>query len=251
MAGTDSGRFEGRVAVVTGASSGLGEAVTRQLREGGAKVFGVGRDKARLESALQDGDETAWLAADLTDPAAATEVVEACVDRFGGLDILVNAAGAHTMRHTAEVTDADWQHDLAINLSAPFYLSRAALPHLLDRSGCIVNVSSIAGLEGQAYSAAYCAAKHGLIGLTRAMALEFDSKGIRINCVCPGGMTTPMVQNFTFPEDPDYTLIMKIAAARGLMDPAQVANVITFLCSPEASAVHGAIYTVDNGKMSL
>ncbi|MVU81018.1 SDR family oxidoreductase [Nocardia sp. ET3-3] len=250
MTGSGAGRFDGRVAVVTGASSGLGQAVAEQLIEGGAQVFGVGRDEDRLAKALE-GPETAWLAADLTDPAACTEVVGACVDRFGGIDILVNAAGAHTMRHTAEVTDADWHHDLAINLNAPFFLSRAALPHLLDRTGCIVNVASVAALEGQAYSAAYCAAKHGLLGLTRAMALEFDSRGIRINAVCPGGMTTPMVQNFTFPTDPDYTLIMKVAAARGLMDPAQVANVITFLCSDDASAVHGAVYTVDNGKMSL
>ncbi|MGW4247323.1 SDR family NAD(P)-dependent oxidoreductase [Nocardia sp. NPDC004722] len=245
----EAGRFGGRVAVVTGASSGLGRAVVDSLRAGGAKVFGVGRDKARLSEVL-DGPETGWLAADLADPGASGEVVRACVDRFGGIDILVNAAGAHVMRHTADVTDADWQHELAVNLSAPFFLSRAALPSLLERKGCIVNVSSIAGLEGQAYSAGYCAAKHGLIGLTRAMALEFDSRGIRINAVCPGGMTTPMVQNFTFPEDPDYTLIMKIAAARGLMEPAQVANVIAFLCSDDASAVHGAIYSVDNGKMA-
>ncbi|GAB2529868.1 SDR family NAD(P)-dependent oxidoreductase [Nocardia heshunensis] len=245
----EAGRFGGRVAVVTGASSGLGRAVVDSLRAGGAKVFGVGRDKARLAEVL-DGSETGWLAADLTDPAASDAVVRACVEQFGGVDILVNAAGAHTMRHTADVTDADWQHELAVNLSAPFFLSRAALPSLLERGGCIVNVSSIAGLEGQAYSAGYCAAKHGLIGLTRAMALEFDSRGIRINAVCPGGMTTPMVQNFTFPEDPDYTLIMKIAAARGLMEPAQVANVIAFLCSDDASAVHGAIYSVDNGKMA-
>ncbi|AYF73877.1 SDR family oxidoreductase [Nocardia yunnanensis] len=250
MAGDEAGRFGGRVAVVTGASSGLGRAVVDALRAGGAQVFGVGRDKARLSEAL-DGPETGWLAADLTDPNASGEVVRACLERFGGIDILVNAAGAHTMRHTADVTDADWQHELAVNLSAPFYLSRAALPSLLERTGCIVNVSSIAGLEGQAYSAGYCAAKHGLIGLTRAMALEFDGRGIRINAVCPGGMTTPMVQNFTFPEDPDYTLIMKIAAARGLMEPAQVAAVIAFLCSDDASAVHGAIYTVDNGKMAL
>ncbi|MCU1643368.1 MAG: putative oxidoreductase [Nocardia sp.] len=250
MTGEVAGRFDGQVAVVTGASSGLGQAVARSLQAGGARVFGVGRDRDRLSATLE-GPETAWLAADLADPAASATVIEACVERFGGVDILVNAAGAHTMRHTAQTTDADWQHDLAINLNAPFFLSRAALPHLLERQGNIVNVASIAGLEGQAYSAAYCAAKHGLIGLTRAMALEFDGRGIRINVVCPGGMTTPLLQNFTFPEDPDYTLIMKTAAARGLMDPAQVANVITFLCSPEASAVHGAVYTVDNGKMAL
>ncbi|MGW5106624.1 SDR family NAD(P)-dependent oxidoreductase [Nocardia sp. NPDC004123] len=250
MAGNGAGRFEGRVAVVTGASSGLGRAVAQSLRDGGARVFGVGRDEARLQAALEGG-ETGWLAADLTDPGASAAVVQACTERFGGIDILVNAAGAHTMRHTAEISDEEWQYDLAVNLSAPFFLSRAALPQLLERGGCIVNVASIAGLEGQAYSAGYCAAKHGLIGLTRAMALEFDSSAIRINAVCPGGMTTPLLENFTFPTDPDYTLIMKTASARGLMDPAQVSNVITFLCSEEASAVHGAIYTVDNGKMSL
>ncbi|MFF2556048.1 SDR family NAD(P)-dependent oxidoreductase [Nocardia sp. NPDC058058] len=248
MAGNDAGRFGGRVALVTGASSGLGQAVARALADGGAQVFGVGRDAARLSATL---GEKAWLAADLTDPAACAEAVRACADHFGGIDILVNAAGAHTMRHTAEVTDEEWNRDLAVNLSAPFFLSRAALPHLLDRHGCIVNVASIAGLEGQAYSAGYCAAKHGLIGLTRAMALEFDGRAIRVNAVCPGGMTTPLLENFTFPEDPDYTLIMKTATPRGLMDPTQVANVITFLCSDDASAVHGAIYTVDNGKMSL
>ncbi|QLY28230.1 SDR family NAD(P)-dependent oxidoreductase [Nocardia huaxiensis] len=250
MTGSGAGRFEGKVAVVTGASSGLGQAVARSLIDGGARVFGVGRDRERLSAELEGG-ETAWLAADLADPAASADVVRACTERFGGLDILVNAAGAHTMRHTAEVTDADWHYDLAVNLSAPFFLSRAALPSLLERGGCIVNVASIAGLEGQAYSAGYCAAKHGLIGLTRAMALEFDARGIRINAVCPGGMTTPLLENFTFPEDPDYTLIMKTATARGLMDPAQVATVISFLCSPDASAVHGAVYTVDNGKMAL
>ncbi|MFJ4650958.1 SDR family NAD(P)-dependent oxidoreductase [Nocardia sp. NPDC088792] len=244
-----AGRFEGRVAVVTGASSGLGQAVARSLRDGGARVFGVGRDEQRLRETLE-GDETAWQAADLTDPAACATVVRSCVDRFGGVDILVNAAGAHTMRHTAETSDDDWAHDLAINLNAPFFLSRAALPQLLERQGCIVNVASIAGLEGQAYSAGYCAAKHGLIGLTRAMALEFDGRGIRVNAVCPGGMTTPLLQNFTFPEDPDYALIMKTATARGLMDPAQVATVIAFLCSEDAAAVHGAVYTVDNGKMA-
>lgn len=196
-----SGRFDGRVAVVTGASSGLGQAVARSLQADGARVFGVGRDKERLGATL-DGPETAWLAADLADPAASTAVIEACVERFGGVDILINAAGAHTMRHTAQTTDADWQHDLAVNLSAPFFLSRAALPHLLERQGNIVNVASIAGLEGQAYSAAYCAAKHGLIGLTRAMALEFDSRGIRINVVCPGGMTTPSCRTSPSPKTP-------------------------------------------------
>ncbi|WP_067697610.1 SDR family NAD(P)-dependent oxidoreductase [Nocardia jejuensis] len=250
MADNEAGRFGGKVALVTGASSGLGEAVARSLAAGGARVFGVGRDKERLEAVLT-GPETAWLAADLANPDTCAEAVRACTEQFGGLDILVNAAGAHTMRHTAGVTDDEWQHDLAVNLSAPFFLSRAALPHLLQRRGCIVNVASTAGVEGQAYSAGYCAAKHGLIGLTRAMALEFDARGIRVNAVCPGGMTTRMVENFTFPEDPDYTLIMKTASARGLMDPAQVANVVTFLCSDDASAVHGAIYTVDNGKMSL
>jgi NAD(P)-dependent dehydrogenase (short-subunit alcohol dehydrogenase family) len=176
--------------------------------------------------------------------------VEQCVQRFGRLDVLVNAAGFHQMRHTAEVTDVDWAYDLAANLSGPFYLCRAALPHLLAAGGNIVNVSSVAGVEGEVYSAGYCAAKHGIVGLTRALAVEFTRERLRVNVVCPGGMLTPQVTEFAAPENADFKLIMRIAAPRGLMEPVDVATVIAFLASDDAAAVHGAVYVIDNGKLA-
>ena len=138
--------------------------------------------------------------------------------------------------------------DLAVNLNGPFYLCRAALPHLLDRGGNIVNVASIAGVEGQAYSAGYCAAKHGLIGLTRALAVEYTADRLRVNAVCPGGMMTPQIEKFSAPDDANFDLIMRTASPRGMMAPLDVANVIAFLASDAAAAVHGAVYRVDNGK---
>ncbi len=122
---------------------------------------------------------------------------------LGGLDVLINIAGRHQMRRTESMTDDDWEQDLAVNLNGPFHLCRAALPHLLERGGNIVNVSSIAGVEGQAYSAGYCAAKHGLIGLTRALAVEYTADRLRVNAVCPGGMLTPQIEQFSASGEPE------------------------------------------------
>ncbi len=243
-------QLNGKVALVTGASSGLGADVVRLFAERGATVFGIARDTARLTTVFEAVPGGAHASVDITDPMACRDAVAQCVDRFGRLDVLVNAAGFHQMRHTPEVTDDDWAYDLAANLNGPFYLCRAALPHLLETGGNIVNVASVAGVEGEVYSAGYCAAKHGLVGLTRALAVEFSKERLRVNVVCPGGMLTPQVTEFTAPEQADYKLIMRIAAPRGLMQPRDVSSVIAFLASDEAAAVHGAVYVVDNGKLA-
>jgi len=244
------GQLSGKVALVTGASSGLGAAVAQLFAERGATVFGVARNTERMAAVFEAVPGGGYAAADITSAAACRDAVAACVGRFGRLDVLVNAAGFHQMRHTADVTDDDWAQDLAANLSGPFYLCRAALPHLLATGGNIVNVASVAGLEGEVYSAGYCAAKHGLVGLTRALAVEFTRERLRVNVVCPGGMLTPQVTDFAAPDDADYKLIMRIAAPRGLMEAADVASVIAFLASDEAAAVHGAVYPIDNGKLA-
>ncbi|WP_127782572.1 SDR family oxidoreductase [Rhodococcus sp. X156] len=243
--------LQDKVALVTGASSGLGQEVARLLTARGARVFGVARDKDKLHQAMAavTADPSSHsLAVDLADPAACREAVSACVAALGGLDVLVNTAGAHTLRHTGQVSDDQWERDLAVNLSAPFFLSQAALPHLLERAGNIVNVSSVAGVQGQAYSAGYCSAKHGLIGLTRAMAVEFTAATLRVNVVCPGGMLTPQVTGFTFPDGADLDLVMRSAAPRGLMETSQVAPLIAFLASDDAAAITGGVYLLDNGK---
>ncbi|MFN6552190.1 SDR family NAD(P)-dependent oxidoreductase [Mycolicibacterium septicum] len=240
--------LDGKVALVTGASSGLGAAVAQLFAARGASVFGVARDAERMATVFEDVPGGAYASVDISSSDACRDAVAQCVEKFGRLDALINVAGFHQMRHTVSVTDEDWDKDLAVNLNGPFFLCRAALPHLLEAGGNIVNVASIAGIEGEVYSAGYCAAKHGLVGLTRALAIEFTSERLRVNAVCPGGMLTPQTTEFAAPEDADWNLILRIAAPRGMMDVADVAKTIAFLASDDAAAVHGAVYIVDAGK---
>lgn len=240
--------LDGKVALVTGASSGLGAAVAQLFAARGASVFGVARDAERMATVFEDVPGGAYASVDISSSDACRDAVAQCVEKFGRLDALINVAGFHQMRHTVSVTDEDWDKDLAVNLNGPFFLCRAALPHLLEAGGNIVNVASIAGIEGEVYSAGYCAAKHGLVGLTRALAIEFTSERLRVNAVCPGGMLTPQTTEFAAPEGADWNLILRIAAPRGMMDVADVAKTIAFLASDDAAAVHGAVYIVDAGK---
>lgn len=244
--------LSGKVALITGASAGLGAATVKVFAERGASVFGIARDAERMATVFADayGDQPggAFAAVDISTADACRQAVEDCIAKFGRLDVLVNVAGFHVMRHTLSMTDDDWDRDLAVNLNGPFFLTRAALPQLLENGGNIVNVSSIAGVEGEIYSAGYCAAKHGLIGLTRALAVEYTKEKLRVNAVCPGGMLTAQVTEFAAPENADWDLIMRIAAPRGFMEPRDVANVIAFLASDDAAAIHGSVYRVDNGK---
>lgn len=237
-----------KVVMVTGASSGLGAETARLLSRHGAIVFGIARDIERLATVFSEIERGSYVSVDVASAQGCRDAVEECVDKWGGLDVLINVAGSHRMRRTEKMTDDDWADDLAVNLTGPFSLCRAALPHLLERGGNIVNVASIAGVEGQAYSAGYCAAKHGLIGLTRALAVEYTADRLRVNAVCPGGMLTPQIEQFSPPEDPNFDLILRTASPRGMMAPLDVANVIAFLASDAAAAVHGAVYRVDNGK---
>lgn len=241
-------QLSGKVALVTGASAGLGAAVAQLFAQRGATVFGIARDAERMATVFETVPGGRFAAVDVTSAAACREAVTQCVEAFGRLDVLVNVAGFHQMRHTTEVTDDDWERDLAVNLHGPFYLCRAALPHLLESGGNIVNVSSIAGVEGEVYSAGYCAAKHGLVGLTRALAVEYTKEKVRVNAVCPGGMPTAQTTEFSAPENADWDLIMRIASPRGFMDTVDVAKTIAFLASDDAAAIHGAVYRVDNGK---
>lgn len=242
----------GKVAFITGASSGLGAATARHFAAQGARVFIVGRNEKALSqtrAACQlAGAEVVAQTFDVGDRAACFAAIAACADHFGQLDVLVNVAGKHYLHHSTEASLDDWQQDIDSNLSGPFFLSQAAIPHLLEQQGNIVNVASIAGLQGQAYSAGYCAAKHGLVGLTKALALEYAKTDLRVNVICPGGMDTPQVSSLQMPEDIDFELLMRSAGLRGMMTPEEVAPVIAFLASDSAAAIHGAVYPVDKGK---
>ena len=147
------GQLSGKVALVTGASAGLGAATAKLFAERGATVFGIARDTARLAEVFADIPDGRYSSVDVTSPQSCAQAVAECVAQFGRLDVLANIAGFHKMRHTISMTDDDWATDLSVNLNGPFYLCRAALPHLLESAGNIVNVASIAGVEGEVYSA--------------------------------------------------------------------------------------------------
>jgi meso-butanediol dehydrogenase/(S,S)-butanediol dehydrogenase/diacetyl reductase len=231
-----SERFEGRVALVTGAASGIGKATAERLAAEGATVVGVDRD---------EGTDRVH---DVSDPQANRALVDDVVAEHGRLDVLCNVAGILRFAHAGEHTQDDWDRTLAVNLSAPWFLMQAAIPHLVETRGSVVNVASAAGLVGQAYTSAYCASKHGLVGLTKSLAIEFASKKVRFNCVCPGQVNTNLLADFAFPEGADQQLLDKLLPLLRGAAPEEIATVIAFLASDDARYVTGAAWPIDGGQ---
>ncbi|MDT4919247.1 MAG: hypothetical protein QOI15_149 [Pseudonocardiales bacterium] len=235
-------RFAGKVVLVTGAASGIGAATATMFREGGADVVGVD---------LSAADDV--IAGDVTDPESVRSFVAEAVKRHGGIDVVANVAGIVRFAHVEDVTLDDWQQQLAVNLTGPFLVSQAALPSLVERRGCIVNVASIAGLRGQAYTAAYCASKGGLIMLTKSMALEFATRGVRVNAVCPSSVLTPMIQGVapTIPADAEPKLMARLMAVNeGWVAPEEIAESIAYLASHAARSITGTTLLIDGGTQS-
>jgi NAD(P)-dependent dehydrogenase (short-subunit alcohol dehydrogenase family) len=243
--------MSGKVALVTGAASGLGRATAIALAQAGADVAIVDVNAGGLDETAQsirDLGRTAHVhAADLSQQANCAPAVQAAVAKFGRLDALCNVAGVIKFSHTSDMSVADYMLTIAVNLNAPFFLSQAAIPHLLEADGAIVNVTSSAAFVGEAYVAAYCASKAGLTQMTKALAMEYTHKPIRINAVAPGGMMTNIASGISFPPDLDRSLIARFSGLRGLVEVAEVADVIAFLASPAAQGFHGACINIDRG----
>jgi len=244
--------MSGKAALVTGAASGVGRATAIALATAGADVCVVDVNRAGLEetaaavSAL--GVKCLVQVANLSRAAECKGAVAAAVESFGRLDALCNVAGVLFFNHSTDMPEADWELTLAVNLSAPFYLSQAAIPHLLESNGAIVNVASSAIHIGEAYAAAYCASKAGIAHLTRSMAMEYIHKPIRINAIAPGGMATNIVSSMmNMPQDLDRALIDRFVPLRGLVEVEDVGNLIAFLSSDAASAYHGTCISIDKG----
>ena len=184
-------RFEGKVALITGAGSGMGRAITLRLAGEGASVLAVDIDAQRLDetTSLASGTVSAHRA-DLGDPSACAEAVAACVRDLGGLDVLGNVAGILHAGHVTDVSLEQYRRVMGVNLDAYFFLAQAAIPHLLERGGNIVNIASNAGLQGLPYAAVYCMSKGGVIQLTRALAVEFLMTQLRVNAIAPAGTNT-------------------------------------------------------------
>ena len=241
----------GKTALVTGAGSGLGRATALKLAAAGARVAIVDiNPDALAETAgllAATGATALTIPADLADPAACKAAVEQAATRFGRLDALCNIAGIIYLANTPVMPAEQWHRTMAVNLSAPFFLSQAAIPHLLEAQGAIVNVASSAAFIGEAYAAAYCATKAGLVNMTKAMAMEYIRKPIRINAVAPGGMMTNIAVNFRPPEGCDMDLLKRYSPMRGLVEVDDVADMVAYLASESGRGYHGACISIDAG----
>jgi meso-butanediol dehydrogenase / (S,S)-butanediol dehydrogenase / diacetyl reductase len=243
---------EKNVALVTGASSGIGAAIARRLATDGFRVLAAGRDAERTQAVVKECPEAAAWVGQLSDSAACNALIADCLRRFGRLDVLVNNAGIYLPSMAEETTDDAWRETLAVNLSVPFYLSRAALPHLRMSRGAIVNIASNWGLHAGPHAAAYCASKGGLVLLTKALAVDHAAEGIRINAVCPGDVVTPMLFRDAEARGVDRETVLAESAATTrsgrATTPEEVASLVAWLASEGAAQVNGTAILMDGGS---
>ncbi|MGL4309903.1 MAG: SDR family NAD(P)-dependent oxidoreductase [Paracoccaceae bacterium] len=237
-------RFGGKVALVTGGRMGIGLAIARRLRADGARVFTAQRgEDAEFES----------VNADFTDPGCAPQVISEVVDAAGRLDFLVNNAGFMQEARAEDMSLADWNRMIAVNLTAPFLLIKAALPHLRASRGAIVNIGSIEGIGCNPHHAAYSATKAGLHGLTRAIAVDHGAEGIRCNAVAPGWIETDLAEAYveSMPDPAAFRAnIGRIHPVGRTGQPEDVAALVAWLASEESGFVAGQVWTIDGGRMT-
>jgi NAD(P)-dependent dehydrogenase (short-subunit alcohol dehydrogenase family) len=244
-------RFVGKVAVVTGAGSGIGRGTAHRLAAEGASVAALdvmGDAVASTVAGITEAGGTAVsYTCDVTSEESVAATVASVVADLGPPTVVCNVAGIGGFFNSHEMPFDRWQKILAVNLTGPFLVCRAALPHLLEHGGAIVNVCSNTALMGQAYSAAYCASKGGLLMFSKALAAEYVGRGVRVNVVAPGGTDTPLLGTFDLPEGADPKELSKIMSPMGFSTPAEIAASIAFLASDESSYTTGAVLSVDGG----
>jgi NAD(P)-dependent dehydrogenase (short-subunit alcohol dehydrogenase family) len=250
--------FDGKVAIVTGGASGIGAACVKLLAARGARVAVLDVGDAAAVGALggredEDGGRLQFLRVDVADNAQVTRAIDDVHARWGRVDILVASAGIQRYGTATTTPDDEWTRVLDVNLTGAWYAARACLRHM-TRGSAIVNVASVQGLATQRNVCAYTVSKHGLIGLTRSLAVDFAAAGIRANAVCPGSVDTPMLR-WTASLDPEPSSVLD--ACRDMhplgriAEPAEIAEVICFLAHERASFVTGSVYTVDGGLLTL
>jgi NAD(P)-dependent dehydrogenase (short-subunit alcohol dehydrogenase family) len=252
-------RLTDRVALITGGTSGIGAATALLFAEEGAKVGVVGRNAERGQAVVErigaDGGEAIFAQADVRHADQCERAVVQTVGAFGRLDVLFNNAGSYYANDTVGCTEEEWDDQVDTSLKATFLMSKYALPHMIERgSGSIVNCSSGWGLVGAAKAVAYCAAKGGMVVMTKAMAIDHGPQGIRVNAVCPGDTDTPMEREDARAQGIDWDDYVEWAvsgrAIARMATPEEIARAVLFLASDESSYITGAALPVDGGGVA-
>ncbi len=243
-------RFSGKVALVTGAGSGIGQATAIRLASEGAVVVGSDINQAGLEETagmIASGVDFQPVVSDVRSRDACHELVDSAVANHGRLDVLCNVAGVARGHRVEHVDQEAWDLIMGVNVEGVFWMSQAALPHLETSDGCIVNIASNAGLMGQAYTVPYCASKGAVVLMTKAMAMETMKTGVRVNAIAPGGVETNLMETFTFPKDPDPDLMGRYLGFRGQAQANDIASLVAYIASDDGHRIHGSVLSIDAG----
>jgi meso-butanediol dehydrogenase/(S,S)-butanediol dehydrogenase/diacetyl reductase len=246
-----AGRFDNKVVLITGAASGIGRATAIRLATEGASLMLADIDEAGLHvtiKAIADIDRVDSIILDVSSGEECRAAVNKTVDRWGRLDVLCNIAGIAMAKHFKDITDKDWHRMRSINLDSVFFLSQAAIPHLIKSKGNIVNMASSAALVGQIYNASYCATKGAVVMLSKSMAVEFADRGVRVNAICPGAVKTPLVDKFTMPEEANIDMFMRLMPLLEMAEANEIAGAVAYLASNEARFITGTTLSIDGGQ---
>jgi NAD(P)-dependent dehydrogenase (short-subunit alcohol dehydrogenase family) len=247
-------RFTDKVVLVTGAAAGIGKASAERMAAEGGKIVCVDVQKEAVELTAKEiraaGGEAIALACDVSDPAQVKATVDAAIAEYGKLDSLCHIAGILHFDNTHDLSLEKWSKILAVNLTGTFLMCQAALPHLLEGGGSIVNMASTAGISGHPWTAAYSASKGGVIAFTRTLAVEYGKRGVRANSVCPGSVKTAMHEQFRLPEGADGELLRRIMPLDTFRGPETAAALVAFLASDDAAHINGEEVRVDGGTLA-